>query len=263
MKSNKYTIYISTFNRRVIKVNGGIPIEVGAARRNNFLYPIHDDSGDNISSLNELYGELTGLYWVWKNTEIHDDDIIGFCHYNKALRISKSDAIKWLNLHENGFIVLKPITAHVHEAEDEVSATVEVLKKNRIDYEAWNRLYDEQAAGRSKSCYSCNMFIANGKEFKEFCCWLFPILAQMVEIVGDKPDVEPNLRRYCAFIGERLLSVYVEARKRPVLCVDKRIKEWWLEYFYPMLQLFHPNKENRFYRYLAKHFGSGSSYRGG
>ena len=83
-----YNIYVSTFGKKVINVKYGIPIEVGAQNRTSFIYPIHDDTGDNISQENEYYGELTGLYWVWKNVKIEDTDIIGFCHYNKALNIS-------------------------------------------------------------------------------------------------------------------------------------------------------------------------------
>lgn len=97
-----YNIYISTFGKAVIKIKGGIPIEVGAAKRTSFLYPLRDDMGDNISLENEYYGELTGLYWVWKNTNIQDEDIIGFCHYNKALKISRRQIFNWFKTHRGG-----------------------------------------------------------------------------------------------------------------------------------------------------------------
>ena len=34
---------------------------------------------ENISELNSYYGELTGLYWVWKNklSSMKKDDLIG------------------------------------------------------------------------------------------------------------------------------------------------------------------------------------------
>ena len=41
-------IYISTFGKKVIKLKNGVPVEVGASNRSNFLYPIHDNIGLNI-----------------------------------------------------------------------------------------------------------------------------------------------------------------------------------------------------------------------
>ena len=45
---------------------------------------IGDNSGDNISELNAEYGEMTGLYWAWKNYEkLGNPDYIGFMHYRR------------------------------------------------------------------------------------------------------------------------------------------------------------------------------------
>lgn len=39
-----------------------------------------DSSMDNISENNPHYCELTGLYWMWKNTNYEE---IGLCHYRR------------------------------------------------------------------------------------------------------------------------------------------------------------------------------------
>ena len=57
-----------------------LPLHVGAACSNQHLPYIRDDSGDNISSLNPLFSELTGLYWAWKNLGF---DWIGLVHYRR------------------------------------------------------------------------------------------------------------------------------------------------------------------------------------
>ena len=46
---------------------------------------LDEKKGENISELNSYYGELTGLYWVWKNklSSMKKDDLIGNCHYRK------------------------------------------------------------------------------------------------------------------------------------------------------------------------------------
>lgn len=43
------------------------PLEVGADICDNNVCVTKDNTGDNISALNEFYTEDTGLYWIWKN----------------------------------------------------------------------------------------------------------------------------------------------------------------------------------------------------
>lgn len=87
-KNHNIKIYVSTFGEKIINLKNGNPVEVGAARRDKFYYGQKDNTGNNISEENEFYGELTGLYWIWKNIKFDKDDLIGFCHYNKALKIT-------------------------------------------------------------------------------------------------------------------------------------------------------------------------------
>ena len=41
---------------------------------------LKDNEGENISSKNKSYCELTTQYWAWKNVEA---DYYGFCHYRR------------------------------------------------------------------------------------------------------------------------------------------------------------------------------------
>jgi len=50
-----------------------VPVQVGAEGKKDIGYT-KDNTGDNISSKNSMYCELTGLYWAWKNL---DADYIG------------------------------------------------------------------------------------------------------------------------------------------------------------------------------------------
>lgn len=57
-----------------------LPIHVGKSLSKYDLPIKGDNTGDNISCLNSLYCELTGLYWAWKNV---DADYVGLCHYRR------------------------------------------------------------------------------------------------------------------------------------------------------------------------------------
>lgn len=66
-----FSIYYSKQNlfhgKKAIKMDIIEPIQTGKAATGLDLGILSDDTGDNISSKNPYYGELTCWYWVWKN----------------------------------------------------------------------------------------------------------------------------------------------------------------------------------------------------
>jgi len=256
-----YRIYISTFGNPTIHIKGGIPIEVGAAVRKEFIYKLYDDTGENISNENAYYGELTGLYWIWKNIEIHDDDVIGFCHYNKAFKISQKQVCMYLKNNLNAIITISPVKIRDHPILEEVEAITSLLKEYwPAYYEVWNRQYDETAAGRYAVCRGGNMFITTGRIFHEYCTWVFDVLKMMRACIGGKNGNDANMHRYCAFMGERLLSVYIEVNQLSVMGVKIRYKKWWLPYARTIVRSLNINKKNRIYILLRKYLGYTSQY---
>lgn len=142
-----------------------------------------------------------------------------------------------------------------------MKATTEALSAVGTEYlRAWNSLYDEEAAGRADVCRGGNMFIASGRTFREYSEWLFDVLARVRKACGDKPDTDANMRRYCAFMGERLLSVYIQANALPCKGVPVRYKRWWLPLVRTMVRWMHINKDSHLYIQFRNHFGYSSQY---
>ena len=78
MKIKIFTMTHKRFQEPVDQIY--VPLQVGRAGAEDLGY-LGDDTGDSISRWNNYYGELTGVYWAWKNEQ--EADIIGICHYRR------------------------------------------------------------------------------------------------------------------------------------------------------------------------------------
>lgn len=110
-KEPKVSIYLAYHKDSVIFKSGLYrPIHVGAAASSLHLEIERDDVGNNISLKNPQYGELTALYWAWKND--FDSEYIGLGHYRRIPMISKrplrlSLAISYLKYFLKRYFVLR------------------------------------------------------------------------------------------------------------------------------------------------------------
>lgn len=187
-------------------------IQVGAALADTRAAPevITDDTGDNISTLNKQYCELTGLYWLWKNAI---EDYIGLVHYRRHFLLPDD----WLaRLERNRIDAVLPVPLYAapniggnyrerHDAAD-WDYMMEYLKKNDAEE------YQKAAIFFETNLYfPCNMFILKREVLDELCEWLFPILFAVAAHGGQKEDSYSN--RYPGFISERLISFFFEKHR--------------------------------------------------
>lgn len=79
--TKNYKIIVATHKQFTMPADTDLylPIHVGSEGKEKLGYQC-DNEGDNISSLNPYYCELTGLYWAWKNLEC---DYLGLVHYRR------------------------------------------------------------------------------------------------------------------------------------------------------------------------------------
>lgn len=223
-------LYISTYDQNIDWINKYIRckgIEVGAAlrtvlRNERLLY---DDVLVNISSDNRIWGELTGLFWIWKNETFEENDIVGFAHYNKILKIKERKIEKTV---KNGnWIVREPVAINKHSFEEDVVMMKQALAE--VDYKyynTWKELYDDNGASihGNKNCMCAEMFYAPAEQFYGYCDFLFTVLFKLRNKIGNTERSIYDMR-YCAFLGERLLSVYLKCNNIPYETADIKYNE--------------------------------------
>lgn len=196
-----------------------LPVFVGAALSGDAAVPLgfaRDDGGENISAKNRSWCELTALYWAWKNTNA---DAVGLVHYRRHFRgrggiasgaeicdaLSRADAV--LPKRRNYFIESTYSQyIHAHHAED-LDGTRRILEERHPDF-----LPAFDSVMNSTRGHRFNMMVMKRPIFDDYCAWLFDILSELERFL-DISSYSDYDRRVFGFVAERLLDVYVLAKK--------------------------------------------------
>ena len=215
-----------------------VPLQVGSKISNTDLKIARDDTGDNISSKNPYFCELTGLYWLWKNSRA---DYKGLVHYRRhftcAKKIPKDNRLSVaLNDEEieellNKYDLILPKrrnyyieslwshyehTLHIEPLEK----TGEIIKKYYPDYsKEFRRLKTRRSA------HMFNMLIAKGELFDEYSDWLFDILFKLEDEIRKSPEFMAEYSgfhsRFYGRISELLFDVWLYTKYPGLKTSDK------------------------------------------
>lgn len=193
-----------------------IPLHVGAQGKESLGY-IGDNTGDNISEKNPHYCELTGLYWIWKNSI---ESVVGLVHYRRYFfdspfsnhimteeEINKALLTNDVIIAQRGYTWFS--TVEKNYCQKHTESDIELTRR------AINELYPEYSASFEKvikgNHYSqFNMMICRKEIFDSYCKWLFDVLGyvenNLIVPLGDRTKYE---QRVFGFLSERLLVVWL------------------------------------------------------
>ena len=196
-------------------------IKSGAEGKEKYGY-LRDNIGNHISGKNANYCELTGLYWIWKNT---DDSYKGLVHYrryfgrnNLSNKISDICSYEYLlNCLKSVDIVLPYVEYFKQNAKEEIllhCCTEEIFDKLRqiieTKYPDYIETYDRYFNENKASLF--NMLFCKREIFDAYCEWLFSILFVLEKQV-DLAKLNTYQQRLYGFLSERLLNVWVIKNK--------------------------------------------------
>lgn len=207
----------------------------------------HQFSGDHIHDRNALFGELSALYWIWKNDPKHS--IIGLCHYRRffveplptgfyAKQVEQRIHHHTVQLKEEIIHQIKGdadwilpeavvLTSSVQEeyVKYHGSQDLHLMRKILEDKSpSYISSFDAFFGGNKQYLY--NMFITSREILDDYCQWLFPLLFEF-----EKQDIQlarsEYQKRVLGFLGERLLNVYIfhnqfKIKSLPVVLVGEK-----------------------------------------
>lgn len=248
-------IFVSGHKACVLPESGiYIPVQVGAARTATRLKGMTpDDQGDNISSLNSSFSELTAQYWAWRNTE---SDYVGACHYRRYFCFDGLDHPDAKNDHmqievdrlcrasideyniDNEELIQRVVTSYdaVVPEEWDVGATMTPrgVKTNIRDhmegyglikdaaYELLEQIVNEQHPEYApdlhdylygKMYLGYSCFVMRRELFDRLCTFEFDVLMEFTSRYDDKNRTSTQMR-LGGYLGEILFSTFILHIKR-------------------------------------------------
>ena len=204
-----------------------IPLQVVAKIAKKDLRIARDDTGDNISEKNPYFCELTGLYWLYKNSKA---DYKGLVHYRRYFttargKIKKENRLSSVlsdqeieELIKNYDLILpKKRNYYIENLWKHYEHTLHIgpLEKTReiikADFPEYLAEFDRLKT--RKSAHMFNMMLAKKSIFDEYCDWLFKILMKLEREMKNDPEFVADYStfhaRFYGRISELLLDVWL------------------------------------------------------
>jgi len=194
-----------------------MPVLVGAAR--NYREGIdfqRDDDGENISSKNPNYNELTAIYWAWKN--LNNIDAIGLVHYrrlfasrsNRNVPIQKNEVEELLKhndviLPKKRHYYIETNESHYIHAHNEVPL-IELERIIDNNYPSYSEAFNIML--KSRKAHMFNMFIMEKKRFNSYSKFIFSVLSDLEKKIDIK-DFSIEEARVYGYLSELLMDVWI------------------------------------------------------
>lgn len=210
---------------------------------------IGDDTGENISSLNRSFNEMTAIYWAWKNySSLGNPDYIGLTHYRRHFIFSDEKLMEpeWLpnskvfifdcidDRYKN-LIKAEKLDRLLDDYDGVVSYLYDLKNLNPLYLSCRDRFIemvgldgeiydiaikfildnfpdfreDVRSFQMSAKNYLCNMFVLRKDDFIEYCEFIFPVLFEIDKNNKLYSFGDNTQKRAPGFIAEWLTTIFI------------------------------------------------------
>lgn len=205
-----------------------LPVHVGKAlHEDKNLGFTGDNTGENISSKNPYYCELTAIYWAWKNLKA---DYTGLVHYRRYFTRKevrdvnkKRDEIltrqNWETLLQQTPVIVPDKrryyiesnrSHYLHAHHPEGLTTLEaIIREKYPDY-----IPAMETVMHRTWAHMFNMFVMRKDYYDAYCAWMFAILFELENRI-DITGWTPYESRVYGFVSELMLDIWLEKNRIP------------------------------------------------
>ena len=213
-----------------------LPIQVGAELNKDIdLGYQKDNIGENISSKNDRYSELTALYWKHVDAEY-----IGLVHYRRHFGGNNyhhtKDRLNWIITKDelepmlDDYDVILPKKrryyietlyshyAHTHYS-NQLDTTFNIIKEKYPEYvNAYKKTINKTSG------YMFNMAIMRKDLLNAYCTWLFDILFELEKRLGTQ-NLDAFQQRFYGRVSEIIFNAWLEKQFEDGVIDKKRVSE--------------------------------------
>lgn len=190
-----------------------VPLQVGRACAEDLGY-VGDHTGESISEQNCYFGELTGVYWVWKN--FRTDGYVGICHYRRYFCTEEGriltgreyeELLQTCDMITSKRLKLNYSYYYGYASDYNIRDLQAVEEAIRVYYPGYYETFERLVHG--KGTYFGNMMVCSKSCYDAYCEWLFGVFDRAAEKI-DASGYDDYHKRVYGFLSEFLLMVYAE-----------------------------------------------------